>query len=47
MNFNDAELLKNIDIFFDVAKTLTSESVKGEVASKKNAHQSNNGRNDG
>lgn len=35
MNFNDAELLKNIDIFFDVAKTLTSESVKGEVASKK------------
>ena len=35
MNFNDAELLKNIDIFFDVAKTLTSESVKGEVKSKK------------
>lgn len=35
MNFNDAEFLKNIDILFDVAKTLTSESVKGEVASKK------------
>lgn len=35
MNFNDAEFLKNIDILFDVAKTLTSESVKGEVKSKK------------
>lgn len=35
MNFNDAEFLKNIDILFDVAKTLISESVKGEVKSKK------------
>ena len=35
MNFNDAELLKNIDILFDVAKTLTMESIKGEVTSKK------------
>lgn len=35
MNFNDAELLKNIDILFDVAKTLTSENVKGKVTSKK------------
>ena len=35
MNFNDAELLKNIDVLFDVAKTLTSESVKGNVISRK------------
>lgn len=35
MNFNDTELLKNIDILFDVAKTLTSESVKGNVTSRK------------
>lgn len=35
MNFNDAEFLKNIDILFDVAKTLTMESIKGEVTSKK------------
>lgn len=35
MNFNDAEFLKNIDILFDVAKTLTSESVKREVTAKK------------